>query len=154
MKNFDVDLYVFDGGIPLEYNDSKLAFVIKYYGIELNNGRIIVAIDYCSGDVIDNYFYPFVRNDIKAEPLNYGNYIYFEEEYANVIDYAYFSYNVFPEDGPLEYSISHYDAFEEETRNLFNCIKGALRDDTPNKYYDSSSVYYFDYQKLKDILVK
>lgn len=155
IHDYDISIYSFSDGVPIEYQNKKLVFVVNYYVIELNDGRKIVSVGYCEGDILYNYFYPFVINFNQPQPLDYGNFIYQECEYANVVDYETLRNSVIVEDYDLEY-ISHftYGDFINKDDELFEYLKSALRDDTPTKEYVDNCIYYFDYQKLKELLVK
>ena len=50
-------LYSFKDGIPLEYDNKKLVFVILYYEVEVND-RVITPIIYVDGNMIGELFFP------------------------------------------------------------------------------------------------
>lgn len=155
INDYDISIYSFSDGVPVEYRNSKLIFVVNYYVILLNNGRKIVSVGYCEGDVLNNYFYPNVINTRRAQPLDYGNFIYQEQKYADVIDYYILRNNVIVEDYDLEYiSNFTYGDFINKDDELFEYLKCALKDDTPTKEYVDRCTYYYDYNKLKELLVK
>jgi len=153
--DFDVDFYSFDDGIPLRYNDRILGFVLNYYKIKLHTGKEMIVIKYCLGNVIDDNYYPRYIDPFDYEPLNYGQLIYQERYECNVMDYSEFMRNIIVKDYDMIFQLESLNGeFAGKEVELFEFFKPALSDDTPNKEFEDGCSYKYDYDKLKDLLVK
>lgn len=153
-------LYSFKDGIPLEYDNKKLVFVILYYEVEVND-RVITPIIYTRGRLIDDFYYC----DEPIFYMDYGRCLYLDQVSKNVMSLQEF-YSCSKADEIRSFYLSdeiircktisedEFNKLSSEEQELYIECFNLIQKNYDNIEFEFDTLYVFEYDVIKEIFIK